>query len=157
MARPPNAPTFHICIVDRACTIRVSTFPSRNHPIPRSKSQSESQEPRASDSTEYSDRYRILGQHGHQIQNRHPQRKSSGYHLQGCHCPGTSAPEGPESNSQCLRAMSQCHHLGSIIQPEWEYNPHQYPRVENPNKADNQLTPLNLHHNQLSLLELYTN
>ena len=26
---------FHIFIVNRVCTIRVSTFPSRNHPVPR--------------------------------------------------------------------------------------------------------------------------
>ena len=34
VARPPNAPAFRIPIVDRACTIHVSTFPSRKHPVP---------------------------------------------------------------------------------------------------------------------------
>ena len=68
VARPPNAPAFRICIVDRACTIRVSTFPSSNHPVPRAKIQSERQKPRTSSSTEYSSRSRILGKPGHQIQ-----------------------------------------------------------------------------------------
>ena len=39
VTRPPNAPAFFIRIVDRVCTIRVSTFPSRNHPVPRAKIQ----------------------------------------------------------------------------------------------------------------------
>ena len=47
--------------------------------------------------------------------NRHPTNVTSGYHLQGCHCPGKSAPVGPEVKSQCFRAMSQCHHLRSIL------------------------------------------
>ena len=156
VARPPNAPAFSIRIVNRACTNRIRTLPSKKQPVPRSKIQSEIQKPQASASAENSARTRISVKPGHQSQKLHPQRKTSGYHLQGCHCLRKSAPKGPESKSQCLRAMSQCHNIGSIIQPEWEDNPHQSPRVATPNESANHLPTLNIHHNYLSLLELYT-
>ena len=59
---------FRIRIVDRACTIRVSTFLSSNHPVhqipPQAKRQSELQNPRSSASAEYSARARDAGSSG---------------------------------------------------------------------------------------------
>ena len=123
VARPPNAPaSTHFA----STSLTVRAPPVSAHYLqgtiqylkePPAKSQSDLQKPRASASAEYSARARVSQQPGHQSQHRHPERKTSGYHLQGCHCPGTSEPLDPEAKRQCLRDMNmnQCHHLGSII------------------------------------------
>ena len=41
------------------------------------------------------------------------------------------------------------------MKPEWEDNPHQSTRVATPKEAANQLPPLSLHHNYLSVLDHY--
>ena len=137
VARPPNTPVY-THFAPALSTVRAPSVSA--HPLqriisplePRAKVRSRSHEPAP---PRYPAKAHILGQPVHQSQDHHTQRKTSGYPLQGCHLPRTSAPEGPEAKSQCLCAMSQCHHLGGIIKPEWEWNPHQSTRVTNTNKA----------------------